>query len=337
MRVDVSPSIGTGHLRRSLALGRRLRDEGIGVHLLVVGEPPAWAREAGRFAAAVEVVERPASDDADAAATVRYCRRAGADRLVLDCFAASEAYQRALLDAGIRWMQFDGAAHVPMWADWVVSMSPASSAAAYRVLQRREQTCFLLGPAYAILREEFVAARVARRARPVARQLLLTFGGGDDGGACLACLEALRDACDMRIAIFASSFHPRLAAIEAWLRAHGDLDAELRIDAPDLARRMAEADIAITAAGTTTFEAAALGLPSLLVQIAANQRGNAEAWARLGVAVNLGPLAQLDRERLRKELSALAADPARRQEMADLGQAQVDGRGAQRLAHALYG
>lgn len=337
VRVDVSPAIGTGHLRRALALGRRLREEGIGVHLLVVGELPAWARDAGRFAAAVEVVERPPSDDADAAATVRHCRRAGADRLVLDRFATSEAYQRALLDAGLRWMQFDGAARVPMWADWVVSMSPAASESDYRARQRREQTRFLLGPAYAILREEFLAARVPRRARPAARELLLTFGGGDDGGACLACLEALHGACDMRIAIFASSFNPRLAAIEAWLRAHGDLDAGLRIDAPDLARPMAEADIAITAAGTTTFEAAALGLPSLLVQVAANQRGNAEAWARLGIAVDLGPLAQLERERLRRELASLAADPERRQAMADLGQAQVDGRGAERLAQALYG
>jgi UDP-2,4-diacetamido-2,4,6-trideoxy-beta-L-altropyranose hydrolase len=336
MCVDASPQIGTGHLRRSLALGLRLRDAGSTVHLRVVGKLPAWAHEACHFAAALEVAEGPLEDDEDADATVRFCRRAGADRLVLDRFAVTEGYQRALLDAELRWMQFDGAARVPMWADWVVSMGPAASEAAYAPLRRREQTRFLLGPTYAILREEFVAARSPRRVRAVARELLLTFGGGDDRGACLACLEALRSAPGMHVAVFVSSFNPRVATIEAWLRSHGDMDAELHVDSPDLARRMAGADIALTAAGTTLFEAAAMGLPSLLVQIAENQHGNATVWARLGVAVDLGRLAQLDAERVRRELTALAADPARRQAMAERGQTQVDGRGAQRLSRVLY-
>jgi UDP-2,4-diacetamido-2,4,6-trideoxy-beta-L-altropyranose hydrolase len=334
IRTDVSAQIGTGHLRRSLALGQRLSDQGIAVHFLVMGDCPAWALETGRFAEAIAFVDR--DEDEDARGTVQHCRQAGADRLVVDRYRTPEAYQRVLLDAELRWMQFDGAASDPMWADWVVSMSPAAGEPTYRALQRREQTRLLLGPEYAILREEFLEARAPRRARPVARELLLSFGGGDDRGACLACLEALRGMVDFRVSILASSYNPGIEAIQSRLRAHADPDAALLVDTPDVARRMAHADIAITAAGTTTFETAAMGLPSLVIQIAENQRGNAEAWARLGVAVNLGPLAQLDARRLRRELQALAGDPVRRQEMADRGQAQVDGQGVERLARELH-
>lgn len=332
MRVDVSTRVGTGHLRRCLALGRRLRADGIEVHVIAAGEIPAWARGPE----GIEIVELPGGEPEDAAATIRYCREAGADRLVLDRFETSEAYQQALLDAGMRWMQFDGAASAPMWADWVVSMSPAASEAGYRALRRRACTRFLLGPAYAILREEFLAARAPRRVRPVARELLLTFGGGDDGGACLACLEALQGAPGMRVIVLLSGFNPRTGEIEGWLKAHREIEVDLLVDAPDVARRMANADIALTAAGTTSFETAALGLPSLLVQIAPNQRGNAEGWDRLGVALDLGSLAQLDAARLRRELAALAGDAPRRQAMAERGQAQVDGCGAERLARELY-
>lgn len=329
LRADVSRAIGTGHWRRCMALGRQLSGTGAHVCLLLKGEPPDCA-------GAARLLDRELSEDDDAASTIRYCRDAGADRLVIDRYGTSEAYQRVLLDAGLRWMQFDGEARVPMWADWVVSMSPAASESAYRILRRREQTQFLLGPAYAILRDEFLQARAPRRARPVARELLLSFGGGDDRGACLSCLEALRGLPGIRVSLLVSSFNPRIEAIQSWLRTHRDLDATLLIDVPDVARRMAHADIAITAAGTTTFETAAMGLPSLVIQIADNQRGNAEAWGRLGVAVNLGPLERLDAQRLRSELAALADDPSRRQEMANVGQTCVDGRGAERLARALY-
>jgi len=337
MRVDVSPAIGTGHLRRCLELGRRLHADGADIYLLVRGDLPAWARGESRFAAAVEPIAQDALERDDAAATLRYCARAGADRLVVDRFEVSESYERALHEAGLRWMQFDGAARVPMWADWVVSMSPAAARPAYEALRRREETQFLLGPAYAILREEFAAARRPPQLRPVARELLLTFGGGDDGGACLACLDALGGRLDLRMTILAGGLNPNVPQIEAWLRAHPKVEAVLLVDTPDVARRMAAADFAITAAGTTTFECAYLGVPSLLLQIAPNQRGNAEAWGRLGVAVDLGPLADMDGERLRRELEQLAHDPARRQAMADRGRAQVDGAGAARLARTLIG
>ena len=122
LRADVSRSIGTGHLRRCMALGRQLSRQGVRVRLLLMGEPPDWAGEA-------RVLGRELSDEDDAAGTVQFCREEGADRLVIDRDATSESYQRALLNAGLLWMQFDGAARVPMWADWVVSMSPAASEA----------------------------------------------------------------------------------------------------------------------------------------------------------------------------------------------------------------
>jgi UDP-2,4-diacetamido-2,4,6-trideoxy-beta-L-altropyranose hydrolase len=335
-RADVSARIGTGHLRRCIALGKYLFDAGIGVHFLARGQHADCFAEAGQFAEANVQMEPATCGLDDAIRTVEYCRDVGADRLVVDHYDADEAYQRVLADARLRWMQFDGAAAMPLWADWIVSTSPAANEATYRPLQRRTDMRLLLGPRYAVLREEFGRIRKPRCARDAARRLLLTFGGGDDRGATLFCLRELSGMNDFEMSIFASSYGPQVGAIRHWMQSHPDVPSMLFLDDPQIARHMADADIAITAGGTTTFELATLGVPALILQIAENQRGNAESWDRLGVAVNLGSLEELNAEALRHQLAALAGDQARRQEMMRVGQSSVDGGGAERLARELF-
>jgi len=336
IRTDASPRIGLGHLRRCTALGQRLAAAGAGVHFLVRSEGLDPAMEVGGFAESCVPLDPALQGRDDAAGTAAYCRSIGADRLIVDHYRADEDYQRVLLDAGMRWLQFDGAAGMPLWADWIVSMSPAADEARYRAQQRRPETRLLLGPRYAILRDEFLAWRAARTVRPQAARLLLTFGGGDDRGACLACLEALRKTDLFEVVILSGRHNPQAPLIRAWLERNAGFRAQLLLDDAQIARRMAEADIAITAGGGTTFETAMLGLPALIVQIADNQRPNAQAWDRAGVAVDLGPLQRLDAGRLNDKLVALAGDPALRERMAGLGRECVDGRGTERIVRELY-
>jgi spore coat polysaccharide biosynthesis predicted glycosyltransferase SpsG len=56
----------------------------------------------------------------------------------------------------------------------------------------------------------------------------------------------------------------------------------------DMARRMAESDLAIGAAGGTAWERCCLGLPSLLVVLADNQYLGARALEASGAAILLG-------------------------------------------------
>lgn len=336
VRADASARIGLGHLRRCAALGRRLETAGVDVHFLTKTEDVDPAVEVGGFAKACIRLEPALQGEADATRATEYCRSIGADRLIVDHYQADEAYQRVLLDAGIRWLQFDGAAKMPLWADWVVSMSPAADEVRYRALQRRPETHMLLGPRYAILRDEFLQWRAPRPVRRQATRLLLTFGGGDDRGACLACLSALPKSSTFEVTILSGSSNPQIPSIRSWLERNVDIRARLLIDDMAVARHMAEADIAVTAGGTTTFEMAMLGLPALVVQIADNQRANTQAWERAGVAIDLGPLEQLDVDRLRNKLLALADDSVLRERMAARGRESVDGRGVDRISTAIY-
>jgi UDP:flavonoid glycosyltransferase YjiC (YdhE family) len=109
-----------------------------------------------------------------------------------------------------------------------------------------------------------------------------------------------------------------------------------RVANPDeAAARMAGAHLAVSAAGTTALELAFLGVPSVLVAVAANQRPTARALAERGAAVDLGDLRLLGAETLRSAVLRLLASPDTRRSMRERGRAILDGRGVERVAAAL--
>jgi UDP-2,4-diacetamido-2,4,6-trideoxy-beta-L-altropyranose hydrolase len=336
VRTDASARIGLGHLRRCVALARKLRAAGSEMHFLTKTEDIDPASEIGAVAESCSPIGQALEGPADAARTAEFCRAVGASHLIVDHYQADEPYQRVLLDAGLRWLQFDGAATTPQWADWVVSMSPAADRERYRQLQRRPATQFLLGPRYAILRDEFRDRRETRQIKPTVYSILLSFGGGDDRGACLLCLDALaklESAPALNVVL--GSANPRLPAIRSWIAAQGKGVIRLHVDTKHMAELMAQSDLAIISGGTIAFEAAAMEIPAMIVQIAENQQEVSAAWHRLGVAVDLGPLEALDAGELAARVAELCERADRRQALALAGSREVDGRGADRIVAAL--
>ena len=85
--------------------------------------------------------------------------------------------------------------------------------------------------------------------------------------------------------------------------------------------------------GATTWERACLGLPSLVVAIAANQLPFSEALAQAGHVQLLGDEASVTAEKIRSALRSLIAQPLAR----EAANALTDGWGASRLAMAMLG
>ena len=116
-------------------------------------------------------------------------------------------------------------------------------------------------------------------------------------------------------------------------RLHGK--ARLLTDVPDMAELMTSADLAIGASGSTAYERAVVGLPSILVTIADNQRGIARQMTEGGAALDGGTLDRGLVARLRALVESLLSDPGLRRRLAQAASALVDGRGALRIALAI--
>ena len=116
-------------------------------------------------------------------------------------------------------------------------------------------------------------------------------------------------------------------------RLHGK--TRLLTDVPDMAELTASADLAIGASGSTAYERAVVGLPSILVTIADNQRGIARQMTEVGAALDGGSLDRGLVSRLRTLVESLLSDAGLRRRLAQAASELVDGRGALRIALAI--
>ena len=110
---------------------------------------------------------------------------------------------------------------------------------------------------------------------------------------------------------------------------------ETYADVRDIPGLMGWADLAISAAGSTCFELAHLGLPALLIVTADNQVLNSQGIASRGAAVHLGTIGDLSPGALVETVERVLDDADLRDRMSDAGRRLVDGRGVERVAEAL--
>ncbi len=106
---------------------------------------------------------------------------------------------------------------------------------------------------------------------------------------------------------------------------------ELKINVEKMSDLMAWADIAVSAGGTSTWELAFMGLPTLLVAIADNQRQIVEELGRVGAAINVGWYQDITSSMIANAISKLIEDADKRAEISRIARTIVDGKGALRV------
>lgn len=332
-RCNASPTVGLGHLVRCRALAQALTRQG--ESCVMVGPPKSYAT-----AQDVEFIEdwievgEWISPDQDAARFAKIVKDQSARFAVLDDYRVDADYQKRLSANGLRWLQFDGTAKKPLWADLVVNANPAARAADYRDVVHNPAAQLLLGPAYAVLRAEFPPVAALRPAgRPIA-QVLVAFGGGDDRGGIEFALSSLIENAPVnwRFVVISGSHNPRNPQLVDWVETYGQGRVSLLINPDNVAAIMAGCDLAVMAGGTSIYEAASCGLPMVLIAIADNQIQPAKAWANAGAALFPGGLQEVNTGQLISAVSKLADDDVFRRDMAMKAGDLVDGKGAQRLA-----
>lgn len=147
----------------------------------------------------------------------------------------------------------------------------------------------LLGPEYALLRDEFVSQQKNLRKRDGSvRKVLVFFGGVDPSSETLKTCRALTNYAgkQLTVTVIAGTANPRHDEIKAFCDRNPGFTFLHRVN--NMAELMAESDLAIGAGGTTTWERAYLGLPTIAVWVAENQRKGTEAMAEAGALWNLG-------------------------------------------------
>ncbi|WP_081618348.1 UDP-2,4-diacetamido-2,4,6-trideoxy-beta-L-altropyranose hydrolase [Thioalkalivibrio sp. ALE31] len=334
-RCDAGPDIGFGHLMRCRTLAEALHDRG--ESCIMVGPDAVYAKPEDKkiFKEWIPVPEWQSSS-ADSGRLVSLSQKYRAQWLVLDDYRVDEAYQLELRAAGLKWLQFDGWADKPLWADIILNANPAAASEDYERVLHNKDAKILLGPSYGILRKEFAQIEPRDPSRPV-RQILVTFGGGDDRGANEFVLSTLLPVVspDVNFLVISGATNPNNPSLGRWIEEHGKGRVSLHIDPIKVAPLFASCDLAVMAGGTSTYEAAACGIPMILIAIAANQVPQSMAWSRFGAANYLGSITNLCASKLSDEVCSLSDNLAELEMMSESGKSAVQGGGASAVAAAM--
>lgn len=356
MRVDASATIGSGHLRRCLSLAQALVKLGATVDLLVrpIDEVAPLLLRRSLENAALTVRWLPAcatipafeadgpphqawagvSWTQDASDTIAALNGARPHWLVIDHYAFDARWHRAVREAfGCRLLVIDDVADRALDADALLDQNWDADHRAKYAACLNSEPLWLTGPRYALLSEAY---RQAPRYRfhPEMRSLGIFLGGTDPGGASALALQTCRESgFTGHIEVVSMSANPHLAELR--LACASIAATSLTLDEPDLANFFARHDLHIGAGGGATWERCCIGVPSIGVVLAANQRPVVLALDRMGAmrGAHLGSDgARDDLPTLSQALSALRDDAGARRAMAERASALVDGRGAQRAA-----
>lgn len=291
-RVDASLQIGSGHVMRclTLAIGLRangascqficrehpgnlasaIRQRGFAVHLLPMGHSCSITQTVGPGTAWLgATLDQEIEDAALALAPL------AADLLVVDHYSLDSTWEVRMRSLCRKVMVIDDLANRNHECELLLDQNLGRHRNDYLGLTP-DTANLLVGPAYALLRTEFSMLRehaIPRRRAGELKRVMISLGGVDQDNITVDVLDALKRSSrnNLAITVVMGAAAPHIESVQR-IAETMPWPTEVVVAVDDIAARMLNSDIAIGAAGSTSWERCCLGLPSIVLCLADNQK-----------------------------------------------------------------
>jgi len=350
-RVDASEKIGTGHVMRCLCLADRMKEKGyktvfVSRHMLphlqeilearshvfnhLPALPGSEPESLTHYSKWLETTE-----EQDAEYTKRCLAGVPVDWLVVDHYALGKVWESLLRPLVGRIFVIDDLADRNHDCDVLLDQG------CFPDLRRRYAeltpvgTNLLLGPRFALLREEFKLLRSELTPRSGhVRRILVLYGGIDTinltGLTTNALVAAQMFGVEVDVVIGAQ--HPARTEITECCRKAG---FACHVQTDKVAQLMAAADFSFGAGGSTCWERCCMGLPAALLKVAENQSYNISGLRDLGVCIDLGNAESLHEAKILDCIKSILETPDDLRKMSERAFGLVDGVGVERVLQHL--
>lgn len=325
VRVDASTVIGSGHLMRCLTLTKRLRCLGHNVTFIMRAHRGSMQSVVEQQGFSYRMLARPrsyhgkeyeswlgVSQTEDAVDTIA-AMGTRVNLLIVDHYALDHEWEALLRPHVNSIFVIDDLANRSHLCDFLLDANlDAEKGDKYTDLVPRNCHTFL-GIKYLLLRQEFYDVKLGHCNDTVKdhdrRCVFVCFGGSDPSNETMRTLRALSSYRSSKLNVYvvigASNLYRR--ELEDFCRSlHWHVFCQIDY----VALLMAKSECAIGAGGTMTWERCFLGLPSLVVAIAENQREDAVLHDQRGIISYAGFCGDLDDEMLSRKIYAFLNDKA---------------------------
>ncbi len=336
-RADASREIGAGHVRRCLALSIAFEAIGWRVGFATDDSSAELVPELANAQIETHLIDGQAAFAVQTDALF-YAWANGVDVAIVDHYGLDATFEQKL----------NGWAHLVVVLDDLADRRHDCDLLFDSALDRLPAdyapyvppSCEVLtGPAYALLAPDFAAFRPtsrARRSNPKVERIAISLGGGDPGPVLQRVLEGIAKAeFEGEVEVVLGVDLPAVQHFCACSDLPYVLQARTGVDAAGMAKIFARADLAIGAGGTSSWERCCLGLPTLVIVTARNQREIVDGLSRAGAVIVAGWHEEITVSGIAILLSELITDTRRLSAMSEAAFALCDGRGAERAVEAI--
>ena len=298
-RVDASLEMGIGHVMRCLTLANELKQQNheiificrelTGNHILLIKYPVLVLPKNDNFQSdGLYLNWLGVTQEQDAEQTIKVIPK-NIDLLIVDSYALDEIWHKQLKPYTKKIMVIDDLADRQFDCNVLLNQNLGTQIEDYKdkVLNNCE---LLLGCDYALLRPEFPNLRenalIKRKNTKVIKNILISMGGSDITNKTYDILQEVSD--DLNIVVILGGISPHNKIIKNYAKSKKNV--KVVVDADNISSLMFDADLAIGAGGSTSWERCCLGLPTLLYVLAENQRkiaGNLEQLGAVKIVDNL--------------------------------------------------
>uniref|UniRef100_UPI0040481361 UDP-2,4-diacetamido-2,4, 6-trideoxy-beta-L-altropyranose hydrolase n=1 Tax=Polynucleobacter sp. TaxID=2029855 RepID=UPI0040481361 len=348
-RVDASLDLGSGHVMRCLALAERLRENGARIIFvsrenhgnlcdLIYSKGHKLFRlgrsEPHQFDDRMKLTQwRKSFQIEDALETQYVLKEVGSiDLLIVDHYWLDATWECTIKPFVGRIMVIDDLANRKHDCHILIDQNANLSGEIRYSDLVPLHSVKLLGPNYALLRQEFSKARVGiRNYSGRVRRINIFFGGMDvtnETGKALVAIASLKRT-DIFFDVVIGKKNPHIDVIRGMCSSLKNV--ELHIDVHNMADLMARADVGVGAGGGAMWERCCVGLPSVVISVADNQIEGCYAVARAGGILYLGNAERMNTSLLTSALELVCASPFLLQRMRDISLELVDGKGIDRI------
>lgn len=350
-RTDATSQIGTGHFMRCLTLADALKRQGATIRFVSRNLPAhlgemlkakgmgfvALPNEVGGEAC-IDLAHSQwlgASQAQDAHATVQALADKRWDWIVVDHYALDARWESAVRASTKKMLVIDDIADRRHDCDVLLDQNFYADMHSRYDGKVPAHCVQLLGPRYALLRDEFkqLRAQVKPRSGEV-KKILVFFGGVDADNYTGLALEALARLTNkaIKIDVVIGAQHPYREQIQQTCNAQG---YACHVQTSRMAELMAEADLAIGAGGSATWERCCLGLPALLVALAENQVDITKALHSIDACAYLGTKDAANSKAMQRAIFSLLDMHDQREMISQRAFSLVDGMGVERVCQEL--
>ena len=292
-RADAGPEIGMGHVMRCLSIADASKRAGHSVTFVLASERAADIIRSRGYDTVILATDY--KDTENELPAWNKNEASSIDCLFVDSYFVTDKYLKSLKEmiGSGKLIYIDDLAAFAYPSDILINYNAYGPDLDYRGLYEKSCTALpklILGAEYAPLREMFRG--VPRKKQPErAENILISTGGSDELHLTLKLIRHLSEKHEEQ----SRNYHFLLGAMNEDRAGIKKLAGNIRYitlheNVSDMRELIESMDMAVSAAGSTMYEICACGVPIVTCILADNQIPGAEAFERLGLAVNAGDL-----------------------------------------------